>query len=353
MARYCLAGDLTFKVLRCKNCENCIRYYISLYRSQLLVRSQHLDISVVLWTLGTNWFIDRLDDLKKVWNKFNMNAHNRNKKYKMYMRVYEVGGKGKRLHVHFIAPRYSLNQRWVRTYWAKLVDIKKPNVNYVEFRYCNVKGCFTYGNEKFKKSVTHVVWRIGAKGRYLSKDICSGRFYGKYLEAKFAFMYLSKYMTKAQMGEGEYRIKRAHYIGKELWYKWKLIKSNLVRCLVPIKAYSFIHKQFVIVNAKGKELWTNGNNRYREFFYGTFVSVREWNDIHLECARKNCSKKVIIKFGQILDYSQRSSVLKEYFPRDYKVRLKELDNAMFNTGQEMSKVRTSSDSDIFKWFNLI
>ncbi len=144
-----------------------------------------VNIPLVFWTLGTNWF-DTKENRRKLavsWKSFRKAIWRLlEKPPAMLVRVYEAGSLGNYLHVHFLAEQGYTHAMLIRV-WRKIVRLK-ANVHYSFPRVCNNCGTLNPNDSNSCKQCAHSVYTS-----YI-------QWYSR-LHGKSAFGYALKYVSKA------------------------------------------------------------------------------------------------------------------------------------------------------------
>jgi hypothetical protein len=269
----------TTRVLRCRHCEGCIAFKNWKVRKDIKTRVEEANITkpVLLWTLGTNWKYtpENLDKLRVAWNTFNIYMH-KTYGYNMLMRVYEAGSKGGRLHIHFVTYEFQIKHTDARAQWARITGIENPNVR---FDHAPI-----------------------AKRTVPKKGIIAGR----PLPAKYAFLYLAKYLTKDSKlgsvkifrnGEEVNYTPPSLYWGNDLKYKYKLVSEDI--------------QQTVDDSWTGEKIYSNGHGSFKrvsQYWFPTRNQLLQFTDrfrdVPVRCPEKNCENHLLIKAGNFLRYGE-------------------------------------------------
>lgn len=292
----------TKRILRCRACDNCIEFKSILNQMDITRRVERSALritkKVVLWTLGTGWENNtwNLKLLRRAWNDFNMYMHNVHG-MKMYVRVFEAGSKGGKLHIHFIAPAFNIwhsdaIKQWRRIYLKyNYKSLSQEKIN----QYWDDEYEVDFSKDPTLANVNFSLPKIGTYGKYK----------GKRLPAKFAFRYLSKYLTK------EYKIPYGLYWGNDLKYKYKTISTDIKMI------YEFDGDRDPTVNWTGSIVFTNGDYGYKEIKKYRirdkyFLVKRYWRDYPVKCPHEKCECTLKIKAGNFLRYSDLFKECKKY-----------------------------------------
>jgi hypothetical protein len=272
MKNYCSSGHLNISVIRCRTCDNCQKHKIATYRAQIIDRlnqlpkSQYNKLRVHLWTFGTNLIANETNytKLKRYWTLFMKRVR---KKYSLdiFLRVFEAGSQGGKLHVHVIIPNY-LPFKPIRKIWSEVTGISNPNVN--------------YSSPRAKKG------------------------FNRPPKAKYAFLYAMKYMSKEYNESNGFKLTRSMHVGKKLWYTWKTVSKVVKTSLVKNKFWSDKKNKYLSgYISEAKEVLDNGNHGTRIIHASNgYIADYEWRDVPVTCSCKNCNSQIVLKFSQIKSY---------------------------------------------------
>lgn len=332
MTGVCKTSHLSTRPLRCWRCDGCYEYHargrIADLHKRINKTEHDLDAPGVLWTLGTNWIYtdEALEEIKRCYQLFMKRIRNKYGNFVMYLRVFEAGSKGGRLHVHFATDaRNILDHKWARKTWIKISGVPDANVNFRRVKVCESCG-------KMTNWYRHFCEHEDCKQFAPTNDV----------PIKYGLMYLAKYLNKRfqvppkfwlikndvdyrsapllprqksfTLGRKSDKIQRPLYVGKPLWYAWQVIEAQ----------YSLFGD-----DGLNFEISVRPDNKFRRRTWGTFDTVftnvkdvstglelyfgprqyvknpvkqkfsidheEYWRDNPVECARNDCNELLMIK----------------------------------------------------------
>lgn len=334
MTGICEAKHTTARVLRCRKCLGCQNHRLSVIRAQANSRVKEnklQDTEVILWTLGTNWDYtpENYKELRRLWNLFNMRIHEAIPGFTNYFRVFEMGSKGGKLHIHFVSDTkfdYKLfNQEFFRKHWSDLTGIDNPNVHFRRVKYCS--AC----KSKQNYYLVHRGKIVGVRNKCAN----CGNYKLKTPKIKVALAYIIKYLAKENQG----LLTHNYYWGNSL--KWKYVEATAQDYL----QHGLDNQDFTYNPGSSQKFAINGrklsrNPLYRwklEIWYHYTIqntihqghSIRYFNDIPLQChhslqeaergqlgdhaeRQQHCLQKILIKALEYTNYEEAFKVSKQY-----------------------------------------
>ncbi len=224
--------------IRCRKCANCkswrVRRIIAICnqkfevllndggnfntRDQVGLFQDIPDKHVFLWTFGTSLDYEGLGEIKKYWRLFSQRLSMRRLRgsidYDALFYVIESGSVGRRLHIHAVVYGF-VDQKILREIWAEVTGIQEPNVGFSCPKRCNRCGDWRGRDWVNDYGVSYC---LGCGYFIRSRD----RF--EYLDARSAFNYLAKYMSKD--------IKNYYYLGRFL--KLKIARLEKLVCNIDL-----------------------------------------------------------------------------------------------------------------------
>lgn len=289
-------------------------------RADCVLRLECADITEtegILWTLGTNWRYtpENYENLRRAYRLFSMRLH-RNYPVNIHFRVFEMGSKGGRLHVHFVSDlsRARIPHSVVKKYWQEATgdpDAHK-HVNFARRVICgDCNKMQNYYSGRYKR---------------VRCNKCKGNSLGP-LPIRRALLYIMKYLTKASAG----LLKRNYYWGKTLFYKWTLIDNSV--------QLDFDGNKNGYVLYRSQDGYSHKLIRYYNLM-GKSGEVRIlYKDRHIECTLEECNNRLLIKALEFEDHPslyeklQNDILVKRVYSVKFNSEIQSVDMSVYTISQ--------------------